>query len=143
MYLTGTYKHNLDAKSRVTLPASFRKQVGDQVCLVPVGGALFGFTPESHQAWIDSFFPGGFNPRNRKDDKLRRALASKTVTVDVDSAGRLALGKVDAAAIEKCGIEREVAIVGNIDHFEIWDAPSLDAQLDELDEDLEDLMFTD
>ena len=88
MYLTGTYGRSLDAKSRITLPATFRKQFDVQVCLVPVGNALYGFTPESHQAWIASFFPNGFNPRNRKDDKLRRALASRTVTVDIDSAGR-------------------------------------------------------
>ena len=137
MYLTGTYGRSLDAKSRITLPATFRKQFDVQVCLVPVG-----FTPESHQAWIASFFPNGFNPRNRKDDKLRRALASRTVTVDIDSAGRVALGKIRAEDIARCGIEREVAIVGNIDHFEIWDASSLSEQMDELDQDLDELMFS-
>ena len=57
MYLTGTYDRSLDAKSRITLPATFRKQFDAQVCLVPVGNVLYGFTPESHQAWIASFFP--------------------------------------------------------------------------------------
>jgi len=142
MYLTGTYGRSLDAKSRITLPATFRKQFDVQVCLVPVGNALYGFTPESHQAWIASFFPNWFNPRNRKDDKLRRALASRTVTVDIDSAGRVALGKIRAEDIARCGIEREVAIVGNIDHFEIWDSSSLSEQMDELDQDLDELMFS-
>ncbi len=141
MYLTGTYRHNLDAKSRVTLPAPFRKQFDSQVCLIPVGGAIYGFTPESHQAWIESFFKDGYQPDNRRDVKLRRALASSTVTVDLDTAGRVALGKLDAKKLEKCGIDREVAIVGNIDHFEIWDAAKFDQEMDELDEDLDDLIF--
>jgi MraZ protein len=144
MYLTGTYRHNLDAKSRVTLPAPFRKQFDTQVCLIPVGGALYGFTPESHQAWVSSFFPEGFRPDNRRDDQLRRALAASTVTVDLDSAGRVALGKLDARKLQKCGIDKgEVAIVGNIDHFEIWDAARFDQQMDELDDDLDSLMFKD
>ena len=143
MYLTGSYQHNLDAKSRVTLPAPFRKQFEKQVCLVPVGDAIYGFTPQSHQAWIESFFPDGFDPRSRRDDKLRRALSSKTVTVDVDSAGRVALGKIGAGCLEKCGIEREVVIVGNIDHLEIWDASRFGQEMDELDEDLDALMFRD
>jgi hypothetical protein len=35
-----------------------------------------------------------------------------------------------------------VAIVGNIDHFEIWDSSSLSEQMDELDQDLDELMFS-
>ncbi len=141
MYLTGSYRHNLDAKSRVTLPASFRKQFEEQLCLVPVGSAIYGFTPQSHQEWVASFFPNGFDPRNRKDDKLRRALASKTVTLDLDSAGRVALGKLADGSLERCGISREVVIVGNIDHLEIWDASRYDQEMEELDEDLDGLMF--
>ena len=54
MYLTGTYKHNLDAKQRITLPAPFRKEFGEKVCLIPIGGKILGFTPEGHQAWVES-----------------------------------------------------------------------------------------
>lgn len=140
MYLTGTYKHNLDAKTRVTLPATFRKQFDEQICLVPVGDAILGFTPQSHQDWVASFFEGGKpNPRNPKDVRLQMKLLASTVTVDLDSAGRLALGKLDAAKLEKRGIHREVAVVGAGDHFEIWDAARFDAQME--DDDLEELMF--
>ena len=142
MYLTGTYKHNLDAKSRLTLPASFRKQFGDTVCLVPLDDAIYGFTPESHKEWISSFFPEGLNPRNRRDVTLHRALMARTVTVEIDTAGRVALGKVDADKLEKLGIGREVTVVGNDDHFEIWSTGAFDAA-DEETESLDDLMFDD
>ena len=146
MYLTGTYRHNLDAKQRVTLPAPFRKEFGDKVCLIPVGGKILGFTPEGHQAWVQSYFPEGFNPRSKRDDKLRFALNAMTTTVDLDSAGRLALGKLGAKTLASCAIEHEVAVVGNNDHFEIWDASRYDETLAELtadDQSLEDLMFDD
>lgn len=140
MYLTGTYRHNLDAKQRVTLPAPFRRQFDEQVCLVPVGDALYGFTPESHQAWVASFFEDGKpNPRNPKDVRLQMKLFASTVTLDLDSAGRLALGKLDATKLAKRSIERAVAVVGAGDHFEIWDADRFDREM--ADDDLEDLMF--
>ena len=81
MYLTGTYKHNLDAKQRITLPAPFRKEFGEKVCLIPIGGKILGFTPEGHQAWVESYFPNGYNPRSKKDERLRFLLTAKTMTL--------------------------------------------------------------
>lgn len=142
MFLTGTYRHNLDAKSRVTLPATFRRQVDEQVLLVPFNGALYGFTPDAYREWLGSVFPAGLNPRNAKDVRLQRAIASSTTTVDVDSAGRIALGKLPAQQLAQCGLVREVAIVGNIDHFEIWDAQTFDQQMAETSPYLDSLMFS-
>lgn len=139
MYLTGAYQHTLDAKARVTLPAVFRKQFGDVVCLVPVGNAIYGFTPETHKAWVDSFFPDGFDPRNKKDARLRLAMLSSTVTVDLDKAGRLALGKVKAEALAKRDITRDVTILGAGDHFEIWDTARYEGQATDLDDLLDEL----
>ncbi len=139
MYLTGTYKHNLDAKQRITLPAPFRKEFGEKVCLIPIGGKILGFTPEGHQAWVESFFPNGYNPRSKKDERLRFLLNAKTMTLELDSAGRLALGKLGAEALASCDIKREVAVVGNTDHFEIWDAEDYDKTIAELDESIDEL----
>ena len=36
MYLTGSKQYNLDAKARLTLPAAYRKEFGEQVCLIPL-----------------------------------------------------------------------------------------------------------
>ena len=141
MYLTGTYKHNLDAKQRITLPAPFRKEFGEKVCLIPIGGKILGFTPEGHQAWVESYFPNGYNPRSKKDERLRFLLNAKTMTLELDSAGRLALGKLGAEALASCDIKREVAVVGNTDHFEIWDSARYEQEMSEVADDLEDLMF--
>ena len=129
MYLTGTYKHNLDAKQRITLPAPFRKEFEEKVCLIPIGGKILGFTPEGHQAWVESYFPNGYNPRSKKDERLRFLLNAKTMTLELDSAGRLALGKLGAEALAS----------GNTDHFEIWDAEDYDKTIAELDESIDEL----
>ena len=141
MYLTGTFKHNLDAKQRITLPAPFRKEFNEKVVLIPVSGKIYGFTPEGHREWVESFFAEGFDPRNKNHVKLRRALTSMAFTVELDSAGRIALGKLGAETIGKCGIEREVTVLGNVDHFEIWDSARYEQEMSEVSDDLEDLMF--
>lgn len=140
MYLTGSYQHNLDAKLRLTLPASFRRQFEGIVHLVPVGNAIFGFTPDAHAAWVMSHFPDGFNPRSRKDDDLKRKLNKRTVIVEVDGAGRISLGKVPAPQLEKRGIARAVTVIGNGDHFEVWNATAIEL-IDDDDDELDALRF--
>lgn len=142
MYLTGSKSYTLDAKARLTLPADIRREFTEQVCLVPLPEALYGFTPEAHRAWVASFFPGGFNPRSKRDRDLRRHLTSSTVTLDIDRAGRIALSKVAPEVRASLEIEREVAVVGNDDHFEIWNSSRWDKeQADFSNEALDALMF--
>jgi MraZ protein len=148
MYL-GTRKHSLDAKSRLTLPADFRKQVGDQVCLVPLKDALYGFAPVEYEAWVNSFFENGerhFDPRSRRDVELKRRLTAHAVMVDLDSAGRVALGKLDAAepgARARLGLDHDVTVVGAGDHFEIWNSAKWDERNVNFADDLDALMFDD
>ncbi|MGI6755655.1 MAG: division/cell wall cluster transcriptional repressor MraZ [Atopobiaceae bacterium] len=149
MYLTGSKQYNLDAKGRLTLPASYRKDFADQVCLIPLKSSLYGFTPEGFRAWVDSFFEqdgGHFNPRNRKDVQLRLLLTGSAVTVDIDSAGRIALGKldaVDASARTRLGLDKDVTVVGALDHFEVWNTQSWNALHAQGFEEIDALMFGD
>lgn len=90
--LTGQYQRSLDSKIRVTLPAPQRKQLGDVVILLRRQDALYGYSPEAYEAWIASL---NLNPRNRDDVTALRMLNAAATTVDIDSAGRVALGKID------------------------------------------------
>lgn len=150
MYLTGSKQYNLDAKARLTLPAGYRKDFTDSVCLIPLKEALYGFTPEGFQEWVDSFFERdgkSFNPRSRKDTALKRMLTGSAVTVEIDSAGRIALGKIDATnpeARERLGLtSRDVTVVGVGDHFEVWSTPRWEAQQASALDALDALMYDD
>ncbi len=141
MYLTGEKQQRLDAKLRLTLPVDFRHQFGERVCLVPLKDAVWGFTPEGHQAWTASYFPNGFNPRDREQDTLQRTLMRRTVTVEIDSAGRVALSKLPKDKLERLGISRDVEVLGNKDHFEVWDLDHFNELNTEDDDELDNLMF--
>ncbi len=143
----GAKRYNLDAKLRLTLPADFRKEIGDKVCVIPFDGCLYGFTPENYEAWINSLFEKdgrSYDPRNRNDVRLRRGIAGSTLLLELDSAGRIALGKLDSikpGKREELGIVREVVVVGNLNHFEVWDAAKWDAEQESFDDDFESLLY--
>ena len=144
MYLTGSKQFNLDAKGRLTLPATYRKDFDGQVILIPLTDALYGFTPDGFGRWVESFFEKDgkkFSPSNRRQVALRRKLTGSAVTVDIDSAGRIALGKVDAAKREALGLKRDVTVVGVVDHFEVWNTERWEAENAALDDELDALMF--
>ena len=111
---------SVDAKARVTLPAVFRKQLvdGDKktIYLVPLNGCVNGFTPERFEEYVNGLFEYGdnhFDPRNRDDVRLKRGLWARAVEVDIDSAGRVALGKLDASKAgtrEKLGLLDDVTV---------------------------------
>lgn len=148
--LTGSYPMSVDTKGRITLPAVFRKQMLTDDCktikLVPFGGCVNGFTPEGFKAFVDSLFDadGGFNPRDEKAVRLKRLITSQAVEVDVDSAGRVALGKLDAGGSktrEKFDLFGDVVVVGNDDRFEVWNASTWAAATANADEDIDSLLF--
>lgn len=65
----------------------------------------------------------------RQVDRALRSLNARATTVDIDSAGRVALGKIDESdpnARKELSLKRDVTIVGNGDHIEIWDTKKWD-----------------
>lgn len=143
MYLTGNSRLSLDSKARITLPADIRREFVDgKVCLLPVHGALWGFTPEGHKTFVESLFANGYNPRSQKDVKLKALMNGRSKTIELDGAGRLNLGKVDEATRRSLGIGPDVVVFGNDDHFEVWNAAKWDEEFGSFgDDDLDALLF--
>ena len=125
--LVGEYRHKLDAKGRLSLPADFRKVLPKslKITLSPNNDSLYVFDPEGFSAWVDSLFDaeGGYSPSNSNHTAIRKVLNSRARNVEVDSAGRIV---VAADMRSDAGLDRDVAVVGDSDHFEIWDAKRWD-----------------
>lgn len=143
MILTGTYERNLDAKGRLSLPAAIRKELSEQVKVLkaPDVDALYVFSSDEYEKWVMGLFEGrgGFNPRSSKDQKLMRSLNAMATPVDIDAASRIGLPE-DLRAKAKLSA-REVTVVGNFDHLEIWDRAAWE-QANADDDDLADLFFS-
>ena len=146
--LSGKFEMSVDAKGRVTLPSAFRKQLAAEgtksIKLVPFSGCLNGFTEEGFKQWVDGLFNVGdkcYNPRDAKDVRLHDGLWQSAITIDLDSAGRVALGKLSADKRERLGLSGDVIITGLDDHFAIWNAEGWHEKYDDFDNDLDALMF--
>ena len=111
--LNSAYRHKVDAKGRMSLPASFE--------------------PDAFNAWVAGVFEDKFEKFDRTNDlhvRLRRKLKSRAADVSIDAAGRI---MISAEQREAVGIDKEVVVVGNTGYFEIWDAKRYDAVDDETD----------
>ncbi len=141
MHLMGTKRHSVDSKLRLKLPAEFRREFDDQVCLLPMGESLYGFTPAEHASFVEERFGADFNPRNRTQEDLRRLLNATTVELDIDSAGRICLGKVPEEYREWVKAGKQVVVVGNERRFEIWNEQSWEQMEREMRSKLQTLLY--
>ncbi len=141
--LTGTYERNLDAKGRLSLPAAVRDAFSTHVYVLPAPDvdALYVFSSEEYETWVKSLFEkrGGFDARKREDQALMRKINSMATPMDIDTASRIGLSE---PLREKKHLSREVTVVGNFDHLEIWDRAVWEQTQQDSDDDLADLFYS-
>lgn len=117
---SGEYRHALDPKKRITIPASWRRDEagGDELFLMEsqAGNYLRAMPPErfSQVAKMVSEQPG--IPQRERAVFLRH-FYSKSVRGVIDKAGRLVLPE---AMVRKLGLGGDVVLVGAHDTFEVW-----------------------
>jgi MraZ protein len=118
MAFRGHFDYSLDAKNRLNVPAKFRAAFSSGVVLAKaLEPCVAVWTPETFDSWTQSFL-SNLNPVSPERRKLTRYFAGSSFDVDLDSAGRVTLNQ---ALLEHAGIQKEIVIVGNLDHLEIWD----------------------
>lgn len=120
-YFNSEYRHGVDEKRRVSVPAKWRPaKPGTELTLVlwpkaKEGPCLRALPP---QKMADLMRDIDVMP-NTDPNKgvLKRFIGSKSVQVTLDSVGRICLPDEMAKA---AGIKDEAVLVGLLDRFEIW-----------------------
>ncbi|MDZ4179418.1 MAG: division/cell wall cluster transcriptional repressor MraZ [Coriobacteriia bacterium] len=130
----GDHQHTLDAKGRVSLPARFRADMtGNLVVAKGLDACLYVYPAEEYARFIDELVEReDFEPRVRK---VRRFFTTGAVPVELDSAGRIGL---PAKLREYAGLVKDVAVTGNGNRIELWDAEAWN-DYSEAGESIEDL----
>jgi MraZ protein len=114
----GHFEYALDAKNRLNIPAKVRAAFSSGVVLAQdVEPCVTIWVPDEFERWTQSFL-ANLNPLSPERRKLTRYFAGTSFDAELDSAGRVTL---NPALIDHAGIDREVVIVGNLDHLEVWD----------------------
>jgi MraZ protein len=129
----GHYDYSLDAKNRLNVPPKFRAAFSGGVVLAKaLEPCVALWTPDAFASWTESFL-SNLNPVSRERRKLTRFFAGGSFDTELDAAGRVTL---NAALLSHAGIEKEVVVVGVLDHLEVWDRTKWLADQDELNEEI-------
>lgn len=113
---TGEYRHSVDSKGRVAIPARFRLQLEEGAVVVRwVDGcaAIFPRAAFDSLASKVSVLPLG----DEKARAVSRFLSSSAFEVERDSQGRIVL---PAAIRAWAGLDTDAVVVGAWEHVEIW-----------------------
>src|SRR5688500_967012 len=116
MFLGGEYRHSLDGKRRVSLPARLRGSVRRFVLTRGLEGCLSLYTED---AWKNLLAKLQNLPVSNKAQAraFRRLLISGAISADVDGQGRLL---VPESLGRYAGIGKDVMVLGMETHIEIW-----------------------
>jgi MraZ protein len=115
----GEYQHSLDPKGRVILPARFRGQLeGGAVMAQALDGCLAVYPRAEFEDRVATKL---MEVRERGPRERAAVLSYAAGAHDFvpDSQGRVA---IPDKLREYAGLEREIVVVGGIDHVEIWNA---------------------
>ena len=129
MAFRGHFDYSLDAKNRLTVPTKFRANFSSGIVLAKgLEPCVTVWVPEEFDTWTNSFL-SNLNPVSAERRKLTRFFAGSSFDVELDSAGRVTL---NAPLLAHAGIEKEVVMVGNLDHLEVWDRKAYDQEQEQL-----------
>lgn len=139
--LIGEYRHNVDEKGRLIIPAKFREEIGNSFIVTKgLDGCLFVYSLAEWDKIMTKLKTLSFT---RKDARTftRFFLASASVC-EFDRQGRINL--VNTLTLY-AGIKKECVIIGVNDRLEIWALDKYESlmaenieQLDEISENLFD-----
>ncbi|RME87055.1 MAG: division/cell wall cluster transcriptional repressor MraZ [Anaerolineae bacterium] len=121
----GQYRHSLDEKGRLTIPARFRELLVDGAFITQgFDRCLMVMTTEYFRQVYERI-----NAMNLADPTarlLRRLILSNAYPVETDKVGRIL---VPQRLREVVGLDSEAVIAGQGEYFEIWSPPSWDEQM--------------
>lgn len=126
--LSNNFRHNVDAKNRLFVPAKYREELGESfVVSKSIRGNYLKIY--SHEEWEKYIAPIKLLPRKTSEDALR-FLIGNSIEVAPDSQGRIIL---TPAMLEFASITKETVIIGCGDYAEIWAEEVYDKNQEEED----------
>jgi MraZ protein len=132
----GTYRHRIDLKGRLPVPAAFRRVLGDMGSLVvtQLDQCLAVYSPsewgrlEAQLAALPAF--------SKPVKALTRLLASRAADCEIDVQGRILLPPPLRAA---AGLARDAVVIGVLNRFEVWSPSAWDGFVRESERLLDDV----
>jgi MraZ protein len=116
----GTYRHRIDAKGRLPVPAAFRRALGEAksaTVVVTVLDQCLAAYPAHEWTRLESSL-SALPPFDKRVKALSRLLSSRAIDCGLDVQGRILLPSSLRAAAK---LSREAVVAGVLNRFEIWE----------------------
>jgi MraZ protein len=113
--MTGEYRHSLDSKGRVFIPARLREELGDIFFITLSMDQCLSIY--SNENW--KIFTEKVNAMSYISQRKMRPLFAHAVKCELDAQGRVLIPQV---LRDYAGLKKNVAVVGCNNHAEIWDS---------------------
>ena len=138
--LIGTYECKVDAKGRLMLPVSFKKQLASVMANgFVLKRAVFQPCLELYPMNQWELLMQNINKLNRfkkKNNDFIRRFTAGVKSVDLDSSGRLLISK---DLVGFAGISKEIVVTSAVNIIEIWDKEKYEKAINDAAGDFADL----
>lgn len=116
----GEYRHSLDAKGRVTLPARFRDELADGAYMAKAmtDPCLYVYTAEEFEE-VARATRETMREGNRAAQEAARSFFAGATELEPDKQGRVA---IPPQLRSFAGLDKDVVVAGVFARIEIWDA---------------------
>lgn len=113
----GNYDHCLDEKYRLMLPKKLRSSLSEKLYIMKgFDGCVSLYNEESFLKMNKKLEDLSFN--HQKERNYIRMVLSSVVELEIDSVYRI---KMPVSVVKKYNLNKEITIIGALDHIEIWD----------------------
>ncbi len=115
----GEYRHTIDDKNRLSLPAKFRQEMGKKVVITPgLDSCLFIFSMKEWEKIAERLSVSEASMLQADNRGFNRYLLGGAVEVEIDAVGRMLLPE---HLRERAHLKSKVVFLGVRDRAELWD----------------------
>ena len=130
----GEYHQKIDDKSRLTIPAKLRNELGNNFIVTRgLDGCLFIYKKETWEKIVNNYqtLPNVKEARN-----FMRFFLSGATTIDCDKQGRI---NISQPLINHANLNKDTVIIGVGDRLEVWDSAKWENLLSENEENFSEM----
>ena len=113
----GEYKHSIDAKGRLAMPARLREELGERFTVTKGLDGCLAVYPEKEWEALEDRIRGLGN--GEKARRVKRYYFANAFDAQLDAQGRIL---IPAGLREFADLQKDVVVIGQLDHAEIWDS---------------------
>ncbi|MGM0410674.1 MAG: division/cell wall cluster transcriptional repressor MraZ [Bacillota bacterium] len=131
----GEYKHNMDKKGRVIIPASFRNDLDSKFVMTRgLDNCLFVYPRKEWKVLEDKLT--SLPITNKSSRTFVRFFFSGATECDFDKQGRIS---IPSNLREYASLEKEIVIIGLANRIELWASENWDGYLAEAEDSYEEI----